>query len=60
MRGVVAIAFTVLGALAAVTSLYGMWFHLTLGPAFGPGLELGVVALAVSGACFAAALGVGG
>ena len=42
----------VLGAVSAVASLFGMWFHLTIGPMYGPGLELGVGALAVSAVCF--------
>jgi hypothetical protein len=41
-----------LGGVSAIASLFGMWHHVTIGPMFGPGLELGVGALAVSAVCF--------
>ena len=37
----VAIAMTCLSA-------YGWWFHLVVGPAHGPGLELGVIGAALA------------
>ncbi len=52
MKTVLAVVLFVLGGVAVVFSLYGMWFHLTIGPNYGPGLELGVGALAVSAVCF--------
>ncbi len=53
-------ALFVLGAVAAVFSLFGMWFHLTIGPMYGPGLELGAGALVVSAVCFAGSYWFGG
>jgi hypothetical protein len=47
-----AVVLLVFGAVAAVFSLFGMWFHLTIGPMYGPGLELGIGAGALSAACF--------
>jgi hypothetical protein len=41
-----------LGGVATALSLFGMWHHVTIGPLYGPGLELGVGALAVSAVCF--------
>ena len=52
MKTVLAVVLFVLGGVAAVFSLYGMWFHLTIGPMYGPGLELGAGALVLSAACF--------
>jgi hypothetical protein len=34
----------ILTAATAVTSAYGWWFHFSVGPAHGAGLQLGVVA----------------
>ena len=52
MKRLVGAALFALGAVAAVASLFGMWFHVTLGATYGPGLELGVAALALSAVCF--------
>lgn len=42
-----------LGATSALVSGYGWWFHFAVGPAHGPGRELGVIAGVVSVAAFA-------
>ena len=52
MRKILSVVLCVLGAVATIFSLFGMWHHLTIGPLYGPGLELGVGALAVSAVCF--------
>jgi hypothetical protein len=31
-------------ALFALVSLYGFWFHASVGPSHGPGMEIGIVA----------------
>lgn len=41
-----------LGGLAALVSLFGVWAHVTPGPAAGPGAALGAGGLVVSLACF--------
>jgi len=41
-----------LGTVLVLISLFGMWVHVTLGPAAGPGLEVGVVTLLLSAAAF--------
>jgi hypothetical protein len=40
--------FCDIAALATIVSLYGWWFDASLGPAHGPGLEIGIIALAVA------------
>ena len=60
MKRTLAVVLFVLGAVAAVFSLFGMWFHLTIGPMYGPGLELGAGALVVSAVCFAGSYWFGG
>jgi hypothetical protein len=55
VRRGLSVGLFVLGGVAAVISLYGMWFHVTIGPTYGPGLELGVVALALAAGCFCGA-----
>jgi hypothetical protein len=60
VKRILAVVLFVAGAVAAVFSLFGMWFHLTIGPMYGPGLELGTGALLVSAACFAASYRFGG
>ena len=52
MRKTLSIGLCVLGAVTTALSLFGMWHHVTIGPLYGPGLELGVGALAVSAVCF--------
>jgi len=52
VRRLLAVVLFVLGAASAVVSLFGMWFHITIGPIHGPGLELGVGALVLSAVCF--------
>ena len=52
VRRLLAVVLFVLGAASAVVSLFGMWHHLTIGPRYGPGLELGVGALVLSAVCF--------
>jgi hypothetical protein len=52
VRSTVAATLCALGGLAALVSLFGMWGHLTLGPAAFPGLEVGVGGLLVSAASF--------
>ena len=52
MKKTLAVVLFALGAGSAVASLFGMWFHLTIGPMYGPGLELGVGALVLSAVCF--------
>lgn len=46
------VALFALGGVSAIASLFGMWHHVTIGPMYGPGLELGVGALVVSAVCF--------
>jgi len=41
-----------LGTGLVLISLFGMWVHVTLGPAAGPGLEVGVVTLLLAAAAF--------
>jgi hypothetical protein len=55
LRKILSVVLCVLGAAATVFSLFGMWHHITIGPRYGPGLELGVGALAVSAVCFCGA-----
>ena len=39
----------ILGAVAMTClSAYGWWFHFAVGPAHGPGLELGVIGAALA------------
>ncbi len=60
MKRTLSVVLFVLGGVAAVFSLFGMWFHLTIGPMYGPGLELSAGALMMSAACFGGAYWFGG
>jgi hypothetical protein len=37
-----------LAVIAAAFSAYGWWFHFAVGPAHGPGMELGIVGAVVA------------
>jgi hypothetical protein len=52
VRETLSVVLFALGGVATALSLFGMWHHVTIGPLYGPGLELGVGALAVSAVCF--------
>jgi hypothetical protein len=55
VRRALSIVLMLLGGLSALLSMFGVWFHLEIGPRHGPGLEVAVAALAASAVCFCAA-----
>jgi hypothetical protein len=54
VRGKVSVWMSwLVGGISAALSAYGWWFHFDVGPAHGPGKELGLIAGVVSLLSFA-------